>query len=297
MAISEPADVTTAVLAAMEETPDSRLREIMLSLVRHLHAFICEVRLTDAEFGMGAAFINEMGQLSNDSHNETVLMAGSLGVSSLVSLLNNPEIAGQRTSQSMLGPFWRMNSPRISNGDSIVRSDVGGATMVVHGQIVDRDGHPISGAEVDVWQCSPNGLYENQDPEQEEMNLRGKLMTDAAGHFWFRSVKPIGYPIPTDGVVGRMLAAQNRHPFRPAHVHVLAFKPGFRTLISQLYLPDDDKLKTDAQFGVRSGLIGRLNRHDDPDPDDPDVKPPWYSLDHRFIMERGEATLPKPPIK
>ena len=297
MTINEPADVTRAVVTVMEQTPDPRLREIMVSLVKHLHAFIREVNLTEDEFRTGTALINEMGQLSNERHNETVLMAGSLGVSSLVCLLNNPEIDGQRTSQSLLGPFWRMNSPKIDNGDSIVRSDVGGSTMLVSGLIVDRDGHPVADAEVDVWQCSPEGLYENQDADQAEMNLRGKLSTDAKGRFWFRSVKPVGYPIPTNGVVGRLLAAQNRHPFRPAHVHVLAFKPGYRTLISQLYIADDEKLESDAQFGVTPKLIGRLEKHEGPYPGDTHVEPPWFSLEQTFVMERGEAKLPKPPIK
>lgn len=281
----------------MERTPDPRLREIMVSLVRHLHAFVEEVRLTEDEFRAGAALINEMGQRSNDLHNETVLMAGSLGISALVCILNNSQESRQRTSQSLLGPFWRLHSPRLENGDSIVRSLVGGPTMFVSGQILERDGNPVSNAEVDVWQCSPDGLYENQDPNQVRMNLRGKLTTDSEGRFWFRSVKPIGYPIPTDGVVGRLLTAQARHPFRPAHVHVLAMKPGYRTLISQLYLPDDPKLESDAQFGVRRDLIGELQRHDEPHPDDPNIETPWFSLEHSFRMERGIAKLPAPPIK
>jgi len=297
MTIEIPADITRAVLAAMERTPDPRLRTIMTSLVRHLHAFIVEVGLTEDEFRAGTALINEMGQRSNDSHNETVLMAGSLGISALVCMLNNAERDEQRTSQSLLGPFWRLHSPRIENGDSIVRSPVGGATMFVRGRLVDREGHAVSDAEVDVWQCSPAGLYENQDPDQMQMNLRGKLTSDSDGRFWFRSVKPAGYPIPTEGVVGRLLAAQQRHPFRPAHVHVLAYKPGFRTLIAQLYLPDDPKLETDTQFGVRRDLIGHLEQHGERHPEDDRIQPPWFTLEHTFLMERGTSRLPSPPIK
>jgi catechol 1,2-dioxygenase len=295
--IEDPQDLTNADLAAMERTPDPRLRQILGGLTRHLHAFVVEVELTEEEFRTGVALINEMGQLSNDSHNETMLMAGSLGVSSLVCMLNNPVRNGQRTSQSLLGPFWRLNSPKIENGGSIVRSDVGGSTMFVQGQIVDREGQPVSDAEVDVWQCSPEGLYENQDAGQDEMNLRGKLKTDSAGRFWFRSVKPIGYPIPTEGVVGRLLKSQKRHPFRPAHVHVFASKPGYRTLISQLYIPDDENLFSDAQFGVAANLIGRLEKHEEPHSDAQEVEAPWYTLDQTFVMERGDSKLPRPPIK
>jgi catechol 1,2-dioxygenase len=281
----------------MARTPDPRLRDIMTSLVRHLHAFVTEVHLTEAEFRTGAALVNEIGQLSNDKHNEAVLMAGSLGISALVCMLNNAEGDRQRTSQNLLGPFWRMNSPRVRNGDSIVRAPLDGSTMFVRGQLVDLNGEAVGDAEVDVWQCSPAGLYENQDPEQPTMNLRGKLTSDAAGRFWFRSVKPIGYPIPTDGVVGRLLAAQNRHPFRPAHVHILAHKAGYRTLIAQLYLPDDPNIETDAQFGVRADLLGRLAEHRERHPEDASIPIPWYSLEHTFVMERGESTLPVPPIK
>jgi catechol 1,2-dioxygenase len=255
------------------------------------------VRLTEDEFRDAAAILNEMGKLASDTHNETVLMAGSLGVSSLVCLLNNGDNGATETSQSLLGPFWRMNSPRVENGSSIIRSDTPGPTMFVQMRVINREGQPIAGAEIDIWHSSPVGLYENQDPDQADMNLRGKFTTDADGRIWFRSVKPAGYPIPTDGVVGRLLKAQNRHPFRPAHVHALVFKDGYKTLTSQIYADDDPNLETDVQFGVTRALVGKFDRHDEPHPSEPDVEVPWYSLDYTFVMESGEARLPKPPIK
>jgi catechol 1,2-dioxygenase len=238
-----------------------------------------------------------MGKLTTDTHNEPVLMAGSLGVSSLVCLLNNGDRGNTETTQSLLGPFWRMHSPRVPNGGSIIRSDTPGPTMFVSFRIKDQQGRPIEGAEVDIWHSSPVGLYENQDPEQADYNLRGKFTTDADGRLWFRSVKPAGYPIPTDGVVGRLLRAQNRHPFRPAHVHALAFKEGYKTLISQIYADDDPNLESDVQFGVTQALVGRFERHDEPRQSEPDFQPPWYTLDHTLVMEPGEAKLPRPPIK
>ncbi|MBR0859126.1 dioxygenase [Bradyrhizobium liaoningense] len=295
--IRNPDDVTHEVLSTMERTADPRLREIMISLARHLHQFVRDVRLTEAEFRAAVAVLNEIGQLASDTHNEMMLMAGSLGVSSLVCLLNNGDSGNTETAQSMLGPFWRLNSPRVANGGSIVRSDTPGNPLFVKGRVVDRDGRAIKGAEVDVWHSSPVGLYENQDPEQVDMNLRGKLTTDEDGCFAFRSVLMAGYPIPTNGVVGRLLRAQGRHPMRPAHLHALIFKPGFKILISQVYDPKDPNIESDVQFGVTQALIGDFVQHSEPHPSAKDVTGTWYSLDHSYVMERGEAVLPRPPIR
>ncbi|ACL62712.1 dioxygenase [Methylobacterium nodulans] len=297
MRIERQQDVTPAVLEVMARTRDPRLREIMISLVTHLHGFIRDVRLTEAEFREATAILNEIGALASDTHNEFVLMAGSLGVSSLVCLLNNGDHGNTETSQSLLGPFWRLNAPRVENGGTIVRSDTPGDPLFVNARVIDGQGRPIAGAEVDVWHASPVGLYENQDPEQAEMNLRGKFTTDAEGRFWFRSVMMVGYPIPTDGVVGRLLKAQDRHPMRPAHLHALIFKPGFKVLISQVYDPNDPHIDSDVQFGVTKALLGDFVRHDAPHPSVTDVPAPWYSLDYAYVMEAGEAVLPRPPIK
>jgi len=297
MIIESHLDVTRAALEAMAQTKDARLREILVSLVTHVHRFIRDVRLTEAEFREAAALINKMGQLTNDHHNETILMAGSLGVSSLVCLLNNGDDGQTETAQSLLGPFWRLNSPHIANGESIVRSHTSGPKLFVNGRVITGSGDPVSGAEVDVWHASPVGLYENQDPEQAEMNLRGKLRTAEDGSFSFRTVMMSGYPIPTNGVVGALLEAQGRSPYRPAHLHALIAKPGFKVLISQVYSPHDPSIETDPQFGVTKALMGDFVRHDQPHPSAKDVSAPWYSLDHVYVMEPGEMVFPVPPIK
>jgi catechol 1,2-dioxygenase len=294
MILKNHEDATQDALAVMARTTDPRLRTIMVSLVKHLHGFIRDVSLTETEFRAATAIINEIGKLTSDTHNEAVLMAGSLGVSSLVCLLNNGDNGKTETSQSLLGPFWRLNSPKVENGGTIVRSDTPGDPLFVTGHVVDRSGKPIAGAEVDVWQASPVGLYENQDPGQADMNLRGKFTTDTDGCFRLRTVKMVGYPIPTDGVVGRLLAAQQRHPYRPAHLHALIVKPGFKVLISQVYDPTDPHIDSDVQFGVTKALVGAFVRHDEPHAAAPG---PWYSLDHTYVMEHGEPVLPKPPIK
>jgi catechol 1,2-dioxygenase len=295
MTIQRYQDVTPAVLAVMERTRDPRLREIMVSLIKHLHGFVVDVRLTEAEFRQAAALIAQLGKLTTDTHNEAVLMAGSLGVSSLVCLLNNGDRGTTETSQSLLGPFWRLNSPRVDNGGSIVRSETPGARLYVTARVSDRAGAPIPSAEVDIWHASPVGLYENQDSSQAPMNLRGKFTTDEQGRFWFTTVKMVGYPIPTDGLVGKLLGAQERHPYRPAHLHALIFKPGFKVLVSQVYDPTDPHIDTDVQFGVTEATLGNYVRHDEPHP--VDAVTPWFSLDYTYVMEPGEAVLPRPPIK
>jgi catechol 1,2-dioxygenase len=289
--------VTPAVLSDVERATDARTREILSCLVRHLHAFVREVALTEDEFQKACGYVNAIGQHTTEYHNEAVLMAGSLGVSTLVCLLNNGGASGTETTANLLGPFWRLDSPPTPNGGSIVRSPTPGPELFVNAWVRDSDGQPVAGAEVDVWQSSTEGLYENQDPGQADMNLRGKFTCDANGHISFRSVKPAGYPIPITGPVGDLLRAQGRHNMRPAHLHFLIYKPGFKTHVSQVYLPDDPHIDTDVQFGVTRALLGDYVRHDSDPPPVPDVKSPWYSLDFTFTIQRGAARLPRAPIQ
>jgi protocatechuate 3,4-dioxygenase beta subunit len=294
--IEDEASVTDKVLAAMLGAASPRLREVMAALVRHLHAFAREVRLTEEEFETGIDFLNRIGQATHDANNEGMLLSDVLGFSTLVCLLNNGRNGATETASALLGPFWRMNSPRTPNGASIVRSPTPGPALFVECSIHDPQGRPMAGAEVDVWQASPVGLYENQDPNQADMNLRGKFTTDAEGKFSFRSVKPAGYPVPIDGPAGDLLHAQNRHPYRPAHLHFLAYKPGYKTLITQVFVDNDEHLQSDVVFGVTQHLIGNYQRHDGPRADHA-ADPPWYSLQYTFVMEPGAAKLPQPPIK
>jgi catechol 1,2-dioxygenase len=295
--IEDESSVTLAVLSAMASTENPRLREIMVSFVRHMHDFAREVRLTEEEFELGIDFLNRIGQATHDAHNEGILFSDAIGFSTLVCLLNNGKSGATETASALLGPFWRMNSPRTENGGSIVRSETPGSTLFASCRVTDPQGRPLAGVRVDVWQASPVGLYENQDKTQADMNLRGKFTTDADGSFWFRSVRPAGYPVPTDGPVGDLLRAQRRHPYRPAHLHFLAYKAGYKTLITQVFVDDDQHLETDVVFGVTRHLIGEYRRHDAGDPPASDVTAPWYTLEYAFVMEPGEAKLPKPPIK
>lgn len=289
-------DVTAAVLSELQRSPDPRFRQIMAAAVRHLHAFVREAELTEAEFHQACAVVARLGQLTTPSHNEVVLSAGSLGVSALVCLLNNGAHGTRETTANLLGPFWRDGAPITANGGSIVRCPTPGAPIFVDAWVHDVDGRPVEGAEVHVWHASAEGFYENQDPAQADMNLRGRFRTDAAGHVAFRSVKPAGYPIPIGGPVGDLLRAQGRHNLRPAHIHFLIRKTGFKTQFSQVYSSDDPNLETDVQFAVTRALVGRYVRHDGAPAPAADVSGIWYSLDHHFVVEAGADRMPMAPI-
>src|SRR5512138_1903944 len=285
MIIEKEGDVTAAVLQEMQRTPDARTRELLALLVKHLHAFVREAKLTEREFQEAIGHVNAIGKRTTPSHNEAMLLAGALGVSNLVCLLNNGVKGTRPTQANNLGPFYRADAPRCADGESIVRSETPGSPLLFKGRVKAMGGKPVAGADVHVWQSSPKGLYENQDPAQAEMNLRGIFATQADGSFSFRSVKPAGYPVPTDGPTGALLAAQKRHNMRPAHLHFLIHKPGYKTIASQVYDPEDPHLETDSQFGVTKALIGNFVKAGD-----------GYRLEFTFEIEPGDSTLPKAPI-
>jgi catechol 1,2-dioxygenase len=282
MIIETQDDVTRAVLGEMHRTPDARTKEVLSALVKHLHAFVREVKLTEKEFQAAIGYINAIGRATTPSHNEAMLLAGALGVSNMVCLLNN----SQPTQANNLGPFWREGAPHLQNGASLLQAPTPGSKLTFSGLVLNEKKEPVAGAEVDVWHSSTVGLYENQDPSQPEMNLRGVFVTDAQGRFSFTSVKPAGYPVPNDGPAGALLKAQKRHNMRPAHLHFLIYKPGFKTIASQVYVQDDPYLETDSQFGVTKALIGNYRKEKDSS----------YSLEFTFVVEPGEARRPKAPI-
>ena len=296
MIIENAADLTRAVLAEVDRTPDPRLRRLLAAAVRHLHDFVRETELTEAEFRQICGLVAKAGQLTTPSHNEVVLGAGSLGVSALVCLLNNGDGGQRETTANLMGPFWRQGSPVTPQGGSIVRSATPGEPVFVTAWIRDTQGQPVADAEVDVWQASGEGYYENQDPQQADMNLRGKFTSDAQGCVRFRTVKPSGYPIPVTGPVGQLIRAQGRHNMRPAHIHFMVHKAGYKTQFSQLYSSDDPNLETDVQFAVTRALVGQYVAHDSEPAPVPDVKGRWYSLEHTFVVAPGDDALPPPPI-
>ncbi len=294
--LNTPKELTAFVLEQMMRTEDPRSREIFTQLVKHLHAFVSEVKLTESEFHLACALIARLGQQSNASHNEVTLMAGSLGVSALVCLQNNGQGGTQPTTANMMGPFWREDSPITQSGGSLLRSKTPGERVWVNAYVKDLDGKPVADARVDVWHSSNEGLYENQDAKQAEMNLRGRFKTDENGFFQFETIKPSGYPIPINGLVGDLLKKLGRHNMRPAHLHFLVFKDGIKTQFSQVYSNDDPYLVTDVQFGVTQALVGQYEQQiNKPFPSD-QVTGDWWRLDFTFKVEPGQSYLPTPPI-
>ncbi|CAB3793901.1 dioxygenase [Pararobbsia alpina] len=293
--IIENADgVTKIVEAAMANTTNPRLKQILLALVKHSHAFLREVRLTDQEFEQGHAFLKDVGQACNDLHNEVVLLADVLGISTLVTLLNNSDTNG-RTSGALLGPFFRGGAAQFENGADIAAEGSPGKPLFVRAKVLNTRREPLVNAQVNVWQASPIGLYENQDPDQPEMNLRGEFRTDENGEFYFRSVRPSGYPVPTHGPVGPLLAAQKRHPYRPAHIHFVVIAEGYATLVTQVFADDSDHLNSDVAFGVTRDLVGRFELRETGAPQP--VEGSFYTLDYEFVLAEGTPTYPVPPIK
>jgi len=285
MIIETQQDVTAAVLGEMFRTPDPRTKEILSCFVKHLHAFVRETKLTEKEFQDAIGYVNAIGQRTTPSHNEAMLLSGALGVSNLVCLMNNGAKGTRPTQANNLGPFYRAGAPHLENGASLLRSPTPGPELFFRGFVKTAENEPVAGAEIDVWHSSTVGLYENQDKTQAEMNLRGCFTTLADGSFSFTSVKPAGYPVPTDGPAGALLRAQKRHNMRPAHLHFLIYKPGYKTIASQVYVQDDPYLETDSQFGVTKALIGDYRKDGDA-----------CALEFTFVIQPGEARRPRPPI-
>src|SRR3954447_11300529 len=251
------------VAASFAGTPDPRLRQVMTSLVQHLHAFVKDVELTEEEWGFAIDFLTRTGQMSNEVRQEFILLSDVLGVSMLVETINH-RTGGTSTESTVLGPFHMVESPPRELGADIAL-DGKGTPCLVSGRVTGPDGEPLAGASVDVWQTNEDGFYDVQQPGiQPAGNLRGMFTADEAGRFWFRSVVPRYYPIPDDGPVGQLLAATGRHPNRPAHLHFIVAAPGYRPVTTHVFVADSPYLGSDAVFGVKDSLVRDAPEVDDP---------------------------------
>ncbi|GAA2634200.1 intradiol ring-cleavage dioxygenase [Paractinoplanes durhamensis] len=251
------------VAESFAATADPRLRQVMTSLVEHLHAFVKDVELTEAEWAAAVDFLTRTGQKSDAARQEFILLSDVLGVSMLVETINHRS-GGTSTESTVLGPFHVVESPPRSLGDLIVLDDKG-TPCLVSGQVTGPSGEPLADAVVDVWQANEDGFYDVQQPGiQPPGNLRGLFRTDLEGRFWFRSVVPRFYPIPDDGPVGQLLAATGRHPYRPAHLHFIVTAPGYRSVTTHVFVADSPYLDSDAVFGVKESLVREVPLVDDP---------------------------------
>src|SRR5690349_6090061 len=275
--------VTEAALAQMANTADPRLKEIMDAAVRHLHAFAREVRLTPAEWLGGIQFLTAVGQACTPFRQEFILLADVLGVSALVNAMHDKKARELGTQSSLLGPFYREGAPELPLGASIVAKP-SVQEIAIYGHITNNEGAPVPNALVQVWQTSEHGLYDLQaENAAEVMDLRANFRADSDGRYHFRTVRPLGYSIPMDGPVGEMVRRQNRHGFRPSHIHFLIGGDGYRELVTALYFADDEHIDSDTVFGVSGSLV--VNAKDDPESPIPGLKAVRYD----FRLAHAEA--------
>ena len=244
-------NITNVFKGYMSDKMDPRMREVMGSLVTHLHDFARETNLTHEEWRAGIAFLEGCAAIETEDRHEFILASDVLGLSSLVDMLHSNPSA---TSSSVLGPFHVSGAPPLPVGGDMKR-DFGGPILLAEGVVKDTDGNPIPGATIDIWQTAPNGLYASQDEAQDTYSFHGLQTVGADGRYAFTTVKPVEYTVPTDGPVGDILNACGRHPWRPSHLHYIVEAEGFSPLVTEIFPDDDPYLDEDTVFGVRSDLV------------------------------------------
>jgi hydroxyquinol 1,2-dioxygenase len=284
MDFTEDTALARAVEASFAGTPDPRLRELLGSLVRHLHGFVREVEPTFEEWERAIGFLTATGQRCDDTRQEFILLSDVLGVTMLVDAINHRK-ASEATESTVLGPFHMVESPPRELGDSIDLVATG-QPCVVTGRVVSLDGAPRAGAQVDVWQADDHGFYDVQQPgTQPPGNGRGLFTCDGEGRFWFRTVTPSAYPIPTDGPVGRLLTATGRHPYRPAHIHFIVAAGGHVPVTTHVFVAGSPYLDSDAVFAVKQSLVRDFTEVDDPS------EAARYGVDRPFRHAHFEVVL------
>ncbi len=281
---TSPEAITAAAHASFDGCADPRRRQIMQALVRHLHGFITEVRLTPAEWEATIRVLTQTGDITDEHRQEFILWSDTLGASMLVDALGNPLPAGA-TESTVLGPFYLPGAPLREYGANLTAEDDAGTPALVHGHVRDTAGRPIAGAELDIWQNGADQLYTVQRPEAPEDHLRGRMVTRDDGSYAFVGVRPLPYPVPHDGPVGRMLEQTGRHPWRPAHIHMIVRAGGYRTLTTHIFDGASDYLGSDAVFAVKPSLVREFVTHTADDPDTPEgVTGEWVSVRNDLVL-------------
>jgi hydroxyquinol 1,2-dioxygenase len=278
--------ITEAALDQMSTTKDTRLKEIMDSAVRHLHAFAREVDLKPEEWLDAIKFLTSVGQWCTPHRQEFILLSDTLGLSALVDLMNDRRISDGGTTSSLLGPFYRTDSPEFQPGDFLATHQHGGTEICLYGRITDVDGQGVRNAKIEIWQTDEEGVYDLQKNRPEDMDMRGVFHADQDGNYCIRTIRPCGYMIPMDGPVGDMISAQGRHGYRPAHIHFMIGAPGYRELVTALYMATDDHIDSDTVFGVRSPLITETQQ----DPSSPFPNLPSVRFDYRLGKMEGTSS-------
>ena len=280
-------NITDVFKSYMADDMQPRTREIMSALVQHLHDFARETNLTHDEWRQGIAFLEGCAAIESEDRHEFVLASDILGLSSLVDMLHS---SPEATSSSVLGPFHVSGAPPLPVGGDMKR-DFGGPILLAEGIIRDTEGNPIAGAEIDIWQTAPNGLYASQDDAQDIFSFHGLMTVGDDGRYAFTTVKPVEYTVPTDGPIGDFLRACGRHPWRPSHLHYIVKAPGYRTLVTEIFPDDDPYLDQDTVFGVRDDLV--MTYHEKPASEFPDGMALTGQVDVPFLSVRFDVVLAK----
>lgn len=278
-------NITAAVVERFADCADPRLKEVLSSLVEHLHAFVRETRLTEAEWMKGIEFLTAAGHITDAKRQEFILLSDTLGVSMLTVAQNHSKPAGA-TEATVFGPFHVAGAPVYENGADM-SNGAPGEPLFVDCSIRTVEGAAVAGATVDVWQSDAEGFYDVQQPGLDEHRARGVFRSDAAGRFWFKSILPVAYPIPTDGPVGAMLVATGRHPWRPAHVHFMIRAEGCETLVTHVFREGDPYLDSDVVFGVRSSLVQRYLAHLPATGPHRELGQPYHTMSFEFVLNRS----------
>ena len=288
-------ELTAEVIRSFAATPDARLKFILEQAVTSLHDLVRRTNLTFEEWERAIEFLTRTGQTCTPLRQEFILLSDVLGVSMLVDAVNHREREGA-SQTTVLGPFYVGEHKPTPNGSDISQG-IAGEPMFVRSRVTDLAGRPLAGAEIDVWHADDDGFYDSQKPSYETQgpSLRARFVADADGRFSFRTILPCSYPIPTDGPVGELISATNRHPMRPAHVHFLVKAQGFEPLVTHVFIEGDKYLASDAVFGVKDELVARVERHDEPVmPDGTPGSGPWHLMTYDFQMKPGAGVVPQP---
>jgi protocatechuate 3,4-dioxygenase beta subunit len=287
--------LTAAVVDSFENTPNPRAKFLLQELVKALHDYVRRTDLTFAEWEYAIDFLTRTGQKCSDIRQEFILLSDVLGVSMLVDAVNHRDRDGA-TETTVLGPFY-VGEHKVTAHGTDISSNLDGERMFVQSRVTDLSGKPLAGVPVDVWHADDDGYYDSQKPfyGTEGPSSRARFITDADGRFFFRTILPCSYPIPTDGPVGEMIVQTKRHPMRPAHVHFLVNAPGYEPLITHVFIDGDKYLDTDVVFGVKDELIAKIEKHSDGKmPDGRPASGTWHLMTYEFHMKPGKGEAPKP---
>jgi hydroxyquinol 1,2-dioxygenase len=275
--------ITQAVIDRLAQSDDPRFKRVMASLVTHLHDFVRDVKLTEAEWMGAIQFLTDVGQTCTEKRQEFILLSDTLGVSVLVITLNHPADEGSAES-TVLGPFYWEGAPDLPRGSNLAVG-VKGEPTFYSGRVLGAGGRPLENALLDIWSGDGDGDYDMQIPGETGMKARGRIRTDAQGRYWFRSIRPTFYPVPTDGPVGRMLRKMGRHPNRPGHIHMIVSAPDHRPVTTHLFVAGSQYLDSDAVFGMKESLVTQFERHPPGvAPDGERMEVPYYTVNYDFKL-------------